>query len=106
MNFAKEKQKARDAVHKTLSVPGLYSDDVVTDVDVMVRLHRKSAFVGDDFDQFSPGYFSEINRVILDLREVSPKRNGTISIVDYGVIVTIENIKEQGEYKALCEVRV
>lgn len=107
MNWAQQKQKARDTVHKTFSVPGFYSDDTVTDQEVTVRLHRKSAFIGDDYDEFSPGLFSQINRVIVDQREVIPKRGSTIRIPDFqDVVVNIENYKEQGEYKLLCEVWV
>lgn len=106
MNIASVRQKARDALHKAMSVTGFYSDQSETDLEITVRLHRKSAYIGDDYDQFSPGHFSEINRVIIDLREVTPERNGTIRIPDFDVTVRIENFQEQGEYKALCEVRV
>lgn len=108
INWAEIKQQARDAVHSTFSVDGLYTDLVVSDVPVKVRLHRKSAFIGDAYDsEFSPGLFSEINRVIVDLREVTPKRGGKITIPDFdNATATIENVKEQGESMALCEVRV
>jgi hypothetical protein len=108
INWSEIKQQARDAVHDTFSVDGLYTDLVVTDVPIKVRLHRKSAFIGDAYESdFSPGLFSEINRVIVDLREVSPKHGGQITIPDFGgVEVTIENVQHQGENKALCEVRV
>lgn len=107
INWAEIKQQARDAVHDMFGVDGLYTDLVVSDVPIKVRLHRKSAFIGDAYESdFSPGLFSEINRVIVDLREVSPKRGGKITIPDFeNVTVTIENVLEQGEYKALCEVR-
>lgn len=107
MNWAKQKQKARDTIHRTFSVPGFYSDTTETDLPIQVRLHRKSAFIGDNYDEFSPGLFSEINRVIVDLREVTPERSGTIRIPDFqDVVVTIENYNRQGEHFALCEVRV
>ena len=107
MNWALVKQKARDAVHGTFSVPGFFTDASNVDLPITVRLHRKSAYIGDDYDEFSPGLFSEINRVIVDLREVSPKHGGQITIPDFGgVEVTIENVQHQGENKALCEVRV
>lgn len=106
MNIADVRQKARDALHSAMSVTGLYSDDEHTDLEVSVRLHRKSAYIGDDYDQFSPGHFSEINRVIIDLREVTPKRGATIQIPDFNVTVQVENWLDQGEFKALCEVRV
>lgn len=106
MNWAQIKQKARDAVHGTFAVPGLYSDSKVTDLEIMVRLHRKSAYLGDNYDEFSPGYFSEINRVIVDLREVTPERGATIRIPDFeNVEVSLENYNRQGEHYALCEVR-
>mgnify|MGYP003139046057 CR=1 FL=1 len=106
MNWAQIKQKARDAVHGTFAVPGLYSDSKVTDLEIMVRLHRKSAYLGDNYDEFSPGYFSEINRVIVDLREVTPERGATIRIPDFeNVEVSVENYNRQGEHYALCEVR-
>lgn len=106
MNWAQTKQKARDAVHGTFSVPGFFTDSQVTDQEIRVRLQRKSAYLGDDYNEFSPGYFSEINRVIVDLREVTPTRGATIRIPDFeNVEVTIENYNRQGEYYALCEVR-
>tara|TARA_Y100000034_G_C6812437_1_gene365215 strand:+ start:560 stop:883 length:324 start_codon:yes stop_codon:yes gene_type:complete len=106
VNWAQIKQKARDAVHGTFAVPGLYSDSKVTDLEIMVRLHRKSAYLGDNYDEFSPGYFSEINRVIVDLREVTPERGATIRIPDFeNVEVSVENYNRQGEHYALCEVR-
>lgn len=107
MNWARTKQQARDCVHKTLSVPGFYTDANVTNQEITVRLHRKSAYIGDDYDAFSPGLFSTINRVIVDSREVTPNRGGTIMIPDLEEItVTIENYLQQGEYYLLCEVRV
>lgn len=106
MNWAQIKQKARDAVHGTFSVPGFYTDSGNTDLPISVRLHRKSAYIGDDYDEFSPGLFSEINRVIVDLREVTPQRGGVVRIPDFeDVEVTIENYRTQGEHYALCEVR-
>ena len=105
-NWAQAKQAARDAVHRTFSVPGVYADNETMDTPISVRLHRKSAYIGDDYDQFSPGLFSQINRVIVDLREVTPKRGGTIRIPDFeDVVVEIENYNFQGEHYALCEVR-
>lgn len=107
MNWAQQKQKARDAVHGTFSVPGFYTDSSETDLPIQVRLQRKSAYIGDDYNEFSPGLFSEINRVIVDLREVTPERGGTIRIPDYqDAVVTVENYHQQGEHYALCEVRL
>jgi len=106
-NWAQIKQKARDAVHGTFSVPGFFNSATVTDQEITVRLHRKSAYLGDNYDEFSPGYFSEINRVIIDLREVTPVRGDMIRIPDFeNVEVVIENYNRQGEHYALCEVRV
>lgn len=106
MNWAKLKQKARDTVHGTFAVPGFYSDSQNTDLEISVRLHRKSAYLGDSYDEFSPGYFSEINRVIVDLREVTPERGATIRMPDFeNVQVSVENYNRQGENYALCEVR-
>ena len=106
MNWALVKQKARDAVHGTFSAPGFFTDASNVDLPITVRLHRKSAYIGDDYNEFSPGLFSEINRVIVDLREVTPQRGAVIRIPDFeDVEVTIENYRAQGEYYALCEVR-
>ncbi|MDC8457825.1 hypothetical protein [Marinobacter sp. DS40M6] len=69
-------------------------------------MHRKSAYLGDNYNEFSPGYFSEINRVIVDLREVTPERGAVIRFPDFeGIEVTVENYNPQGEHYALCEVR-
>lgn len=105
-NWAELKQKARDSVHKTFSVFALYSDNTVRDVPINVRLHRKSAYIGEDYSDYSPGLFSQINRVIVDLREVTPKRGGKIYIPDFDEItVEIENYLKQGEHYVLCEVK-
>jgi hypothetical protein len=105
-NWADVKQKARDRVHQTFSVPGIYTDLTLVDYPIMVRLHRKSAYLGDSYDEFSPGYFSEINRIIVDLREVTPERGATVRLPDFqDVTVVIENYRKQGEHYALCEVK-
>lgn len=106
-NWAEQKQKARDAVHGTLGVFALYSDEQVREVPITVRLHRKSAYLGDDYSEFSPGLFSQINRVIIDLREVTPKRGATVRIPEFDdITVEIENYHRQGEYYVLCEVKL
>lgn len=46
------------------------------------------------------------NRVIVDLREVTPKRGGKIYIPDFDEItVEVENYLKQGEHYVLCEVK-
>lgn len=105
-NFAKIKKQVRDIVHNTFSVPAYYSDNVIDHLEIKLRLHRKSAFVGDEYQDFSPGYFSEINRVIVDLSEVEPVRNAEIYIPDFDVTVRVESVQKQGEDKALMEVKV
>jgi len=87
-------------------VDGFYSDTTLVGIPITVRLHRKSAYLGDSFDEFSPGYFSEINRIIVDLREVTPERGATVRIPDFeDVTVVVENYRRQGEHYALCEVK-
>lgn len=106
-NWAQIKQSARDVVHKTFSVPGTYSDSTQSGVPVNVRLQRMSAFVGNEYERrYSPGLFAEINKIILDLSEVTPTRGGVVVIPDYGVTVEIESYIKQGENKVLCEIRV
>ena len=103
-SWFEQKQKARDIVHKTMGVTGLYSDDRECNVPVTIRYHRKSAYIGDDFSEFSPGHFSEINRVVIDLREVTPKRGGTVFIESMMITLKIENFTRQGDHYVLCEV--
>lgn len=105
-NFAKVKKEVRDIVHNTFSVPAFYSDSVIEHLEINVRLHRKSAFIGDEYQEFSPGYFSEINRVLVDLSEVEPVRNAEIYIPSFDITVRVENVQKQGEDKALIEVKV
>lgn len=107
MSWADLKQQARDAVHVTMSVPAFYTDATNTELPISARLHRKSAYIGEDFDEFSPGLFSTINRVIVDRREMTPQRGGALRFPDYqDVVVKIENVQNQGEHYALCEVRI
>ncbi len=106
-NWAQQKQKARDAVHGAFGVFALYSDDETTETPVTVRLHRKSAYIGEDYSDYSPGLFSQINRVIIDLREVTPKRGGLVRIPDFDdITVEIESYLRQGENYVLCEVKL
>lgn len=100
------KQQARDIVHKTMGYPCLYDDGVNAPIECTVRQHLKTGYVGDDVDEFSPGYLSQLNRVIIDLREVSdPKRNATLTFTD-GTVLKIETTVPQGNNYMLCEVKL
>lgn len=99
------KQAARDIVHNTMGYSCVYQNGTESPVRCVVRHHRKTAFIGDDIDEFSPGLLSQINRVIVDLREVpNPKRNATLTFDD-GTVLKIENTTPQGEYYMMCEVK-
>lgn len=99
------KQAARDIVHKTMGLCCTYRYDDETPVPCTVRHHRKTAFVGDDIEEFNPGLLSQINRVIVDLREVpNPRRNATLTFED-GTVLKIETTVQQGEYYVMCEVK-
>lgn len=99
------KQAARDIVHGTMGHCCVYRFEDESPIRCTVRHHRKTAFVGDDIDEFSPGLLSQINRVIVDLREVpSPKRNATLTFDD-GTVVKIEATVPQGEHYMMCEVK-
>lgn len=113
MDWRAVKQEARDVVHSTMGYPCVYVDGANDPVPCTVRAHRKTAFIGDDLvSDFSPGLLSQINRVIVDLREVpNPKRNATFTFVDaegtplpsipvYKIEVTVD----QGEHYMMCEV--
>ena len=94
-----------DIVHETMSFPCVYDDGVSEPIDCTVRLHRKTAFIGDDIEEFSPGILSQISRVILDLREIeSPVRNATLTFTD-GLVLKIDSTTPQGENYIMCEVK-
>lgn len=70
-------------MHQTMGYPCRYADGSNPPIDCTVRHHSKSAFIGDDVEDFSPGLLSQLNRVIIDLREVpSPARNATLTFLD------------------------
>ncbi len=112
MSWRAVKQSARDIVHKTMGHPCVYQYGVADPVNCTVRHHSKSAYIGDDTDEFSPGLLSQLNRVIVDLREVpSPQRGATLTFVDeLGVVIphapvlTLRTINPQGEHYVMCEV--
>lgn len=113
MDWRAVKQEARDVVHQTMGYPCVYQYGSDDPVNCTVRHHSKSAFIGDDTDEFSPGLLSQLNRVIVDLREVpSPQRNATLTFVDnMGVplpqvpVKTLLTTNPQGEYYVMCEVK-
>lgn len=106
-DWSAHKQKARDAVHNAFKWEALYNDQSETDLPVNVRFHNKSAYLGNDLDSFSPGYFADIDRVIVDSREVTPTKGGTFTFSDPdNSVVTIDSFKRQGEYYILCEVHL
>jgi hypothetical protein len=104
MDWRATKQETRDIVHNTMGYPCVYNDGTVP-VSCTVRHHRKTAFIGDDLEDFSPGILSQINRVVVDLREVpTPKRNATLTFDD-GTVLKIETVTPQGEFYVMCEVK-
>lgn len=113
MSWRATKQEVRDIVHQTMGHRCLYQLGVATPVSCTVRHHSKSAYIGDDTDEFSPGLLSQINRVIVDLREVpSPARGATLTFVDdLGValpnvpVLTLLTVNQQGEHYVMCEVK-
>lgn len=105
MSWRDIKQETRDLVHETMGLTCVYLSGVDDPIDCTVRHHRKTAFIGDDVEEFSPGMLSQINRVIIDLREVeNPRRNATLTFED-GTILKIETTVPQGEYYMMCEVK-
>ena len=98
------KQEARDIVHGTFGYSCIYSDDTVTIPDCTARHHHKTAYIGDG-DEFAPGLLSELNRVIIDLRQVpNPKYLGTLTFLN-GLVLTIQNVTDQEENFVMCEVK-
>jgi hypothetical protein len=111
VNWAEIKQEARDQVHATMGVDAYYTPNggVEQEDPITARLHQKSAFIGDDLDSdFSPGLLSQIDRVILDTREVpDPSRGDKLRFPDYqDVVIRIENRVWQAQHKVMCEVVV
>jgi hypothetical protein len=99
------KQETRDIVHETMGLPAVYDDGSDEPIECSVRHHRRTAFIGDDIEDFSPGILSQINRVILDKREIeSPVRNATLTFDD-GTVLKIDVIVQQGENYVMCEVK-
>ena len=113
MGWRATKQSARDITHKTMGHPCVYRFGTDEPISCIVRHHHKTAFIGDNTDEFSPGLLSELNRVIVDLREVpAPKRNATLTFVDdLGVplahvpVLTLLTFTPQGEHYVMCEVK-
>lgn len=104
MDWRAAKQEARDIVHSTMGYPCIYAEVGGLTISCTVRHHRKTAFIGNEED-FGPGLLSELNRVLIDLREVpSPKRNATLTFDD-GLVLKIETTTPQGENYVMCEVK-
>lgn len=107
------KQVARDIVHNTMGYPCLYQSGSNAPVPCTVRRHSKTAFIGDDLEDFSPGLLSQINRVVVDLRQVpDPKRNATLTFLGADglplaevPVRKIETVTPQGEFYVMCEVK-
>lgn len=114
MTWRAIKQEARDIVHQTMGHPCVYQNGANPPVSCTVRHHLKTAFIGDDVEDFSPGLLSQINRVVIDLREVpSPARNATLTFVDElgdpiaGLpVLKIDTTTPQGEHYMMCEVKL
>ncbi len=104
MTWRADKQQARDIVHATMGYPCTYVFQSLTIADCVARHHRSTAFIGSD-DEFAPGLLSQINRVIIDLREVpEPKRTATLTFTDTGEVVVLMTFTPQGEHYVMCEV--
>lgn len=114
MSWRTVKQSARDVVHATMGYPCVYKYKTTEPINCVVRHHRKTAFIGDDTDEFSAGLLSQLNRVIIDLRQVpSPQRGATLTWVnEAGTAIPNEPTLElltftpQGEHYIMCEVKV
>lgn len=108
-SWAEIKQGARDQVHSTMGVDAYYTPVGGSEQaePITARLHQKSGYIGDDYDgDFNPGLISQINRIVLDTRDVpNPVRGDTLRFPDYqDVVVRIENRTWQAQYKVMCEV--
>lgn len=104
MDWRAVKQEARDIVHVTMGYVCTYTHGATVIPDCIARHHKKSAYIGNDGDEFSPGYFSQIERVIIDLRQVpSPARGATLTFLN-GDVLTLMTFVPQGENYVLCEV--
>lgn len=112
MSWADIKQQARDTIHSTFGVAAYHtpvSTGVESSTAITARLHQKSAYIGDGFNEdFNPGVLAQIDRVILDTTEVpDPQRLDKLRFPDYdNLIVRVENRIFQGQNKVMCEVVV
>lgn len=98
------KQECRDTVHNTFGYTCTYSDGAVIVPDCIVRHHHKTAYIGDG-DEFAPGLLSELNRVIIDLRQVPSPKTGAILLFLDGTILKLLNVTHQEDNYVMCEVK-
>lgn len=98
------KAESRAIVHETMGRPAWYSDGMSPPVEITVRYHMKSAFIGDDIEEFSPGMLAQIQRVLVHESEVPmPRKGATITLLD-GLVLRVETSDKQGEGYIMCEV--
>lgn len=112
MSWQETKKSCRALIHQGFSWSAFYSDEDRLNVPCSVRHHRKSQYIGEDYQDFSPGAFAELNRVIVDTDEIKPRRGGKIRIEGEtnpdgsDLVLQIENFEDQGQQYLLCEVRL
>ena len=81
----KEKLRAREALHRELSMPAFYfqnSDPSEEPLSINVRVHSKWEALGD-MPGTSYDYAErreEIPKIVFDLREVTPRRNAVVVV--------------------------
>lgn len=101
-DFGEIKALARQAVHDTMSLPGLYQDDSLAEpVELRVRFHTKIHRVGDMIDQGWAEVVEGVNRLILNKSEldekgVLPVRGATVTLTAPGFenIVLVLHVRE------------
>ena len=98
------KQECRDLVHNTFGFSCTYVSGATVIPDCIVRHHHKTAYIGDG-DEFNPGLLAELNRVVIDLRQVPSPKTGDSLIFLNGVVLKILNTTHQEENYVMCEVK-
>lgn len=100
------RRQTRQAVHATFAFPATYTPPGGgASVEINARLHTRAVRFGDLDREGYAQVFEDVNRVVLDLAEVSPVNRAQIDFGDGRVYSIVNVIDRPGEPVIECEVK-
>jgi len=100
------RRQTRQAVHATFAFPAIYTPPGGgVPVEINARLHTRVVRFGDlDREGFAQ-VIEDVNRVVIDLAEVSPVSRAQLDFGDGRVYSIVNVIDRPGEPVVECEVK-